>query len=59
MYPSGIHGGVHLYMVSCKGQHASTDIVLVSEHAPFMCYMGEFARLGEGLPTGVKGYCFG
>ena len=58
MYPIGIHGGLNWYMVSCKGQHASSDIALVSKHAPFVCYMGEFGRLGEGLPTGVKGYLF-
>ena len=44
MYPSGIHGGLNWYMVSCKGQHASSDIARVSEHAQFMCYMGEFRK---------------
>ena len=40
-------------MVSCKGQHASSDIARVSEHAQFMCYMGDFGKawrmLGERL----------
>ena len=53
MYPSGIHGGLNWYMVSCKGQHASSDIARVSEHAEFMRYMGDLGKawgmLGERL----------
>ena len=40
-------GGLSWYMISSKGQHASSDIARNSKHTQFNGYMREFRRLGD------------